>query len=51
LLGLQGYLCGDRPQDRQPHEVGTLIGQRVFGLALSYEDLIDHDQLRHDRWW
>ena len=30
------------------HEVETLIGQRVFGLALGYEDLIDHDQLRHD---
>jgi hypothetical protein len=30
------------------HEVKTLIGQRVFGLALGYEDLIDHDQLRHD---
>ena len=30
------------------HEVAGLVGQRVFGLALSYEDLIDHDQLRHD---
>jgi hypothetical protein len=30
------------------HEVGTMIGQRVFGIALGYEDLIDHDQLRHD---
>ena len=26
----------------------TLIGQRVFGIALGYEDLIDHDVLRHD---
>ena len=24
------------------------MGQRVFGIALGYEDLIDHDQLRHD---
>jgi hypothetical protein len=24
------------------------VGQRVFGIALGYEDLIDHDQLRHD---
>ena len=23
-------------------------GQRVFGIALGYEDLIDHDELRHD---
>jgi hypothetical protein len=30
------------------HEVKTLIGQRVFGLALGYEDLNDHDDLRHD---
>jgi len=30
------------------HEVRTLVGQRVFGLALGYEDLNDHDELRHD---
>jgi Transposase DDE domain group 1 len=30
------------------HKVETLVGQRVFGIALSYEDLIDHDELRHD---
>src|SRR5271169_2618429 len=30
------------------HSVATLIGQRVFGIALGYEDLNDHDQLRHD---
>src|SRR3974377_729463 len=30
------------------HEVATLIGQRVFGIALGYEDLNDHDDLRHD---
>jgi DDE family transposase len=30
------------------HEVSTLVGQRVFGIALGYEDLVDHDQLRHD---
>jgi hypothetical protein len=29
-------------------EVVTLVGQRVFGIALGYEDLIDHDELRHD---
>ncbi len=31
------------------HELKSLIAQRVFGLALGYEDLIDHDELRHDR--
>jgi hypothetical protein len=30
------------------HEVATLLGQRVFAIALGYEDLNDHDELRHD---
>ena len=30
------------------HPLGNLIQQRVYGLALAYEDLVDHDQLRHD---
>jgi hypothetical protein len=30
------------------HAVVTLVGQRIFGIALGYEDLVDHDQLRHD---
>src|SRR5512134_1750660 len=30
------------------HTVTTLVGQRVFGIALGYEDLVDHDRLRHD---
>jgi Transposase DDE domain group 1 len=30
------------------HKVATLVGQRVFGIALGYEDLNDHDELRHD---
>jgi hypothetical protein len=25
-----------------------MIGQRVFGIALGYEDVVDHDTLRHD---
>jgi hypothetical protein len=37
-----------RLQEFVEHQVATLIGQRVFGLALGYEDLIDHDRLRHD---
>jgi hypothetical protein len=37
-----------RRQDLIEHALGTLIGQRVFGLALGYEDLNDHDELRHD---
>jgi hypothetical protein len=30
------------------HSVRTLIGQRVFGMAMGYEDLNDHESLRHD---
>src|SRR6266436_1928278 len=30
------------------HTVPTLVGQRVFGVALGYEDLVDHDELRYD---
>src|SRR5690606_440900 len=37
-----------RDPQRVEHTVRTLIGQRVFGMALGYEDLIDHEQLRHD---
>src|SRR3974390_1923912 len=37
-----------RRPDLIEHEVVTLIGQRVFGIALGYEDLNDHHQLRHD---
>ena len=30
------------------HPVETLVGQRIFGLVLGYEDLNDHDELRKD---
>jgi Transposase DDE domain group 1/Protein of unknown function (DUF763) len=30
------------------HTVATMIGQRVFGIALGYEDVVDHDELRYD---
>jgi hypothetical protein len=30
------------------HSVGTMVMQRVIGIALGYEDLNDHDELRHD---
>lgn len=37
-----------RDPDRIEHTVEALIGQRLYGLALGYEDLNDHDELRHD---
>ena len=30
------------------HTVQELLAQRIFGIALGYEDLNDHEQLRHD---
>ena len=30
------------------HTVKEMVAQRVYGLALGYEDLSDHDQLRED---
>jgi len=30
------------------HTVNELVAQRVYGIALGYEDLNDHDNLRHD---
>ena len=37
-----------RSAERVVHDIATLVGQRVFGIALGHEDLIDHDRLRHD---
>jgi Transposase DDE domain group 1 len=30
------------------HQVSEMLGQRIYGLALGYEDLNDHEQLRAD---
>jgi hypothetical protein len=43
-----GCFTDHRSPDLIEHLVPTLVGQRVFGMALGYEDLIDHDELRHD---
>jgi len=37
-----------REQEAIEHPVEQLLRQRIFGLALGYEDLNDHDNLRHD---
>ncbi len=51
-IGIIGRFAGCFTDHRDPelieHPVEHLIAQRVFGLALGYEDLNDHDQLRHD---
>jgi hypothetical protein len=43
-----GCFTDHRVADLVEHTVSGLVGQRVFGIALGYEDLIDHEQLRHD---
>ena len=51
-LGLVRRFAGcftDRRDARYvEHRVETLVGQRIFGLVLGYEDLNDHDELRKD---
>jgi hypothetical protein len=51
-LRLSGRLAACFTDRRRPelieHSVSTLIMQRIHGIALGYEDLNDHDQLRHD---
>ncbi len=51
-LGLAERLAGCftdlRVADAITHTLPDLLRQRIFGLALGYEDLIDHDALRHD---
>jgi hypothetical protein len=37
-----------RDPQRTEHSLQALISQRVYGIALGYEDLNDHDSLRHD---
>lgn len=37
-----------RDPERIEHTVEELVAQRVYGLALGYEDLNDHEQLRRD---
>ena len=37
-----------RSQAHVEHSVATLVGQRIFAIALGYEDINDHETLRHD---
>ena len=41
-------LSDRREAESIEHTTTTLVGQRVVGIALGYEDLNDHDELRHD---
>ncbi|MGH8488843.1 MAG: transposase [Gammaproteobacteria bacterium] len=48
LKRLAGYFIDHRDPQLIEHSVESLIKQRVYGIALGYEDLNDHDTLRHD---
>ena len=43
-----GCFSDGRAAERVVHDVPTLVGQRVFAIALGYEDVADHDDLRRD---
>ena len=49
LLGrLAGCFSDSRNQEQIEHTVAEMVSQRIYGLALGYEDLCDHEQLRTD---
>jgi len=54
-LGLVAALDAVLPDPRDPlqitHRQVDLLRQRIYGLALGYEDLNDHQTLRHDVAW
>ncbi|BAZ03292.1 transposase IS1380 family protein (plasmid) [Tolypothrix tenuis PCC 7101] len=37
-----------RKPNRINHSIESLIKQRIYGLVMGYEDLNDHEELRHD---
>ena len=37
-----------RNQEQVEHSIVEMLSQRIYGLALGYEDINDHEQLRHD---
>lgn len=47
-IGLPPALLDRRTPGLIEHSMRTLWGQRIFAIALGYEDLNDHDELRHD---
>lgn len=48
LRRLGACFLDERDADAIEFPVRTLVAQRVMGIALGYEDLNDHDQLRFD---
>jgi hypothetical protein len=52
VIGSFAACFGDgRNQDLIEHAPRTLVGQRAMGIVLGHEDLVDHDDLRHEGTW
>ena len=47
-LAVAAELSDPRDPERITHPLRDLIAQRLYGLCCGYEDLNDHDVLRHD---
>ena len=45
---MAGCFTDHRDRERRTHALPALLAQRVCGMALGYEDIIDHDTLRFD---
>lgn len=48
ILGFARCFEDKRNPEAIEHTVAELVAQRIYGLALGYEDLNDHDDLRRD---
>src|SRR5215831_19604070 len=48
LARLAECFLDGRKQDQVEHTILQMLSQRVYGLALGYEDRNDHEQLRND---
>src|SRR5260370_12167616 len=48
LRRVVGCFTDTRDPQRIEHELSEMLAQRIYGLALGYEDLNDHEQLRQD---
>jgi hypothetical protein len=48
LNALTAALSDPRDPARITHDLRTMLAQRIYGLALGYEDLNDHSTLRQD---
>jgi len=48
IAGFAACFEDRRDPSRTDHSIEELVAQRVYGLALGYEDLNDHDRLRCD---